>query len=307
VLPIVVALTAGLTGRASAWFQNEAPNALAGTFTVSIADDVLPAGMADGPALIGRWVLALNDDGTFTLARNDVGEVVTGTFTSGPATLTFETWGGIIGCAASGDESTGAAYAWRLRDDQLALTSLDDACAERLALLTSRPLGRVAACEMESAAAFDPFAVAEGTPSAAPTAASGVSAQEGYGEGADVEVAIDELLQAANGCWATADANHFMNLHSEGLRDQIAMMGPPEAFTQELRDFMEAPLTLRRIGDVILDDPNHAWAYVEIDLDGDRNPQRVNFVQEDGVWRLDSFFLFGPPVPGAPIGVVPQA
>jgi hypothetical protein len=194
-----------------------------------------------------------------------------------------------------------------MSEDRLTLTTIDDACPERLTLLTSHPFGRVSACTTTSAAQFDPFAAAEGTPSAAPTAASGVAAQEGYGEGADAAVAIDELLQAANGCWATGDVNSFMNLHSEGLRSQIAMMGPPEAFTQELLDFMEAPLTLQRIGDVTLDDANHAWAYVEIDLGGNRNPQRVNFVQEDGVWRLDSFFLFGPPLPGMPAGVVPPA
>lgn len=307
VLAIVSALAFALAGRAMAWFQDETPDTLAGTFTVTISANDVPPAIADGPALTGRWVLALNEDGTFGLSRNDVGEVANGTFTSGPATLAFTEWNGIIGCeAVDAGRGAAASYAWRLTDDRLTLTTVDDACPERLTLLTSRPFGSVAACAAEDAAPFDPFAVAEGTPSAAPTAASGVAAQEGLGEGADAALAIDELLQAANGCWATADANSFMNLHSEGLRSQIASVGPPEAFTRELLTFMEAPLTLKRIGEVTLDDANHAWAYVEIDLGGDRNPQRMNFVQENGAWRLDSFFLFGPPIPGAPIGVVPQ-
>jgi hypothetical protein len=231
--------------------------------------------------------------------------VATGTFTSGPATLSFEAWHGLVGCDVPGEDGAVATYAWRQSDDRLALTAIDDACAERLTLLTSRPLGSLDACTTESLETFDPFAAAAGTPSAEPTPASGVAAQEGYGEGADVEGEIDSLLRTANGCWATADPDSFMGLHSQGLRGQIAMMGPPEDFTRELREFMEAPLTLERISAVTLDDPDHAWAYVEVNLGDQPNPQRMNFVQEDGVWRLDSFFLLGPPTPSGPIRLSP--
>jgi hypothetical protein len=64
-------------------------------------------------------------------------------------------------------------------------------------------------------------------------------------------------------------------------------------------------LTLKRIGEVTLDDPDHAWAYVEVNLSGQPNPQRVNFVQENGTWLFDSFVLFGPPTPSGPVPTGP--
>lgn len=288
--------------------DDAASSPLSGTFTVAIEREDVPATLSGGEALVGRWTLDFGSDGSYSLKRQDVGEVAGGRFTSGPATLVFDDWSGIVGCARAEDGGAAATYAWRLADDLLTLTPIADECAERLTLLTTRALVEVAACEEPPAVAQDPFTAIEafGTPVAGEAAASGVAAQEGFSAGVQVERAIDDLLRSANGCWAVAEPDRFMALHSRGLTGQIAMMGPPEAFSRELRSFMEAPLTLKRIGEVTLDDPAHAWAYVEVDLGGLPNPQRMNFVLEQGVWKFDTFFLFGPPLPGMPPGLAPQ-
>lgn len=307
-IAIILSLLAigAATIPAFAWFQDEAPASLTGTFTMSIGSEDVPATLAGAEALVGRWTLEFGEAGTYRLTRRDVGEVASGNFAAGPATLTFEDWSGIVGCDASGNDDSPATYAWRLSDDLLTLTPIDDLCTERLTLLTTRDLVRVDACE-EAPVAPDPFSMVEafGTPVAESPTVSGVAAQEGFSEGVEAERAIDALLRSANGCWAVAEPDRFMALHSQGLAGQIAIMGPADAFTRELRTFMEAPLTLERISDVTLEDPSHAWAYVEVTLNGQPNPQRMNFVLEQGGWKLDTFFLFGPPMQGPPLGPVP--
>ena len=156
----------------------------------------------------------------------------------------------------------------------------------------------------------DPFATE--IPLATPVAgsappASGVAAQEGLSEGADAEEAIDSLLRQANGCWATGDPTRFLGLHSPGVIDEIAFIGPFDEFARQLRLLMSTPVSFERIGPVNLIDPDHAWAYVEVMLGGEALPQRVDFVFENGAWLFDTFFLFGPPTPTGPVDVEPVA
>src|SRR3712207_7093862 len=42
-------------------------------------------------------------DGSFSLSRQDVGEVVRGTFEAAEATLTFNEWSGLVGCDITPD------------------------------------------------------------------------------------------------------------------------------------------------------------------------------------------------------------
>ena len=277
---------------------------LEGVFSMSLTPEILADGISDAALFTGRWTLTLNNDGMFSLARADVGEVASGSFTAGPASLSFDTWQGVIGCAIATDGAP-AEYAWRMANQALTLTTIADSCPERQALLTQQPLGQASLCVGDDHPASDPFAVldepSEVTQAAeTPTRGSGVTAQEGSTSDASPEAGVDTLLAEAAGCWAVSDLERFMALHSSGLVNQLAMMGPPEAFNAELSTFMEASLRLQRIGQVHLEDPDHAWAYVEITLDGLPNPQRVNFVRERDRWRFDSFFLFGPPVPVGP-------
>jgi hypothetical protein len=295
-----------LAWPALALFQEEvAAQKLTGVFTVTISRTDVPPGLAGGPALVGLWNLTFNGDGSYELARQDVGEIVKGTFEAGDATLTFKEWNGIVGCPIAADDGGAPSYAWRKEDDRLTLTAISDSCTERLTLLTTRPLGGFEACAVKPISLSDPFAEAQDEPFATPVAAqqvgTGVAAQEGLSEGADAEEAIDNLLRQANGCWATGDPTRFLALHSQRVIEEIALGGPLEEFARELRLFMANPLAFERIGSVNLLDPEHAWAYVEVTLGGDPLPQRIDFVFENGAWLFDTFFLFGPPTPPTPI------
>jgi hypothetical protein len=283
---------------------------LTGVFTVTISRDDIPPNLAGGPALAGLWNATFSGDGSFSLARQDVGEVVTGKFEAAAATLTFNEWSGLVGCDIADDSGEPATYAWSQTDDRLTLTPITDSCIERLTLLTTRPLGGFEACAVSPRSLIDPFATnlapeALATPVATPEVGTGVAAQEGLSEGADAEEAIDSLLRQANGCWATGDPTRFLALHSNQVVEEVAFVGPIEEFARQLRLFMATPLSFERIGPVNLVDPNHAWAYVEVTLGGDPVPQRLDFVFENGTWLFDTFFLFGPPTPGGPPVVEP--
>jgi hypothetical protein len=289
-----------------ALFQDEPETQLlTGVFTVTISRQDVPRNLAGGPALTGLWNLTFSGDGTYTLSRQDVGAVVSGTFEAGASTLTFNDWSGIIDCVQPAEDEQPATYAWQRDDDTLTLTAISDSCTERLTLLTTRPMGGFEACAVAPRSLTDPFGESSTMPLATPVApqepASGVAAQEGLSEGADVEEAIDSLLRQANGCWATGDPSRFLALHSDQVIDEIMLVGPLEDFARELRLFMGTPLSFERIGRVNLLDPEHAWAYVEVTLGGDPIPQRIDFVFERGAWLFDIFFLFGPPSPPEPI------
>lgn len=316
---VAAALLSLLTTMALAFpvlalFQDEPPTQpLVGVFTVTISRTDIPAGLAGGPALAGLWNLTFNGDGTFSLARQDIGEVVSGTFDAAEATVSFTQWSGLVGCDISEQSGEPATYAWQQVDDTLTLTAITDSCTERLTLLTTRSLGGFEACAVVPRPltdAFSPGADASflatpvaGLPELVP--ASGVAAQEGLSEGADAEEAIDSLLRQANGCWATGDPARFLALHSERVVQEIAFVGPLEDFARQLRLFMATPLVFERIGQVNLLDSDHAWAYVEVTLGGEPLPQRMDFVFENGTWLLDTFFLFGPPAPTGPVVVEP--
>jgi len=242
-----------------------------------------------------------SDRGPEARGPSDAGEVATGSYAAGPASLQFTRWDGIIGCQI--DEGDAAVrYAWSANEQRIALTSIDDTCTDRVSLLTTREFGSLSACEVNRPQEEDPFAFAdvEGTPATGQSQIQGVTAQEGYSEEAELDAAVDTLLRHVSGCWDATNVEGFMALHSQGVRSQIATMGPPEPFVSELQAFMQLPLHLERIGTVHLGDSDHAWVYVEVDLDGQALPQRVNLIRESGAWLLDSFFLFGPPPPEGP-------
>lgn len=294
---VALAFATGFAGIARAQ-SSDGGQLPTGDLTVSLDESVLAANSSHGPELRGRWTLSLNDDGTFTLARADAGIVAVGNYSAAPASLQFTRWDGIVGCQiAEGDPA--ARYAWTVDGQRIAFTSVNDTCSDRVVLLTSRQFGSLAACEATRPQQNDPFAFPDEaeTPDAGQVQIQGVTAQEGYSEEAELDAVVDTLLRQAGGCWDASDVEGFMALHSQGVQSQIAMMGPPEPFNSELEAFMQRPLHLERIGAVHLGDADRAWVYVEVDLDGQALPQRVNLVRESGVWLLDTFFLFGPAPP----------
>src|ERR687893_2121538 len=81
-----------------ALFQDEEESQpLSGVFTVTIGREDIPPNLAGGPALAGLWNVTFSGDGSFSLARQDVGEIVTGRFEAAAATLTFNEWSGLGG------------------------------------------------------------------------------------------------------------------------------------------------------------------------------------------------------------------
>src|SRR5215212_3659223 len=101
---------------------------LTGVFNVTISKSDIPPNLAGGPALAGLWNVTFSGDGSFSLARHDVGEVVTGKFEAAEATLTFDEWSGLVGCDITADSGEPATYAWQQTDDRLTLTPITDSC-----------------------------------------------------------------------------------------------------------------------------------------------------------------------------------
>jgi hypothetical protein len=267
---------------------------LTGVFTVTIAKPDIPHNLADGPTLEGIWSIDLGSDGAFSIARLDVGQIVSGTYEASATTLTFNEWNGLIGCAV-GEEDGGAVYGWRRSESALTLTPIREACPERIALLSTRPLGSDEACAGSTRPEIAPSIDAAGdtrlpgTPEAEAPRESGVTAQEGLSDVAETEMAVDGLLGQANGCWATGDPQSFLALHSDAVVQQLVFAAPPDVIVAQLRQAMMEPASFERIGDVNLSGSDQAWAYVQLTFADQSQPLRVDFVNDHGQWLFDTY------------------
>ena len=293
--------------------QDEPPELL-GVFSVTIGLEDVPRTLAGGPALIGLWTLTFNAEGTYSLARQDVGVVASGSFAVEGATLRFLDWNGLLACGAAteeaqvAEEEATATYAWRVEDDVLTLTPITETCEERRILFTTRSLGGYEACATAPLALLstdvdpggEPAATPVSMPAASPVATPGVAIQEGVPQGAGPEEAIDALLRQATGCWATGDPARFLPLHSQRALEEVAAFGTLAQFANDLRMIMASPISFERIGDVEMVDPTHATAFVAMTAEGEEIALRFEFVFENGVWLFDRIFIFlvGPLPPG---------
>jgi hypothetical protein len=282
------------------------PNELLGIFTVSIGESDVPDNLPGGPALIGLWTLSFRGDGSYDVARQDVGTVATGAFAAEGETITFNNWTGLIGCQTPSPTETAATYGWQKQNDTLTLTAITDSCTARRILFTTRPFASYQACATvplygpgAALAISTPRAITGPVGTPVPNL-SAVAQQEGVEQGASVEDAIDALLRQATGCWATQDPARFLPLHSTAVFQQLSTIGPLPEIAQELKAFMSTPVSFERIGRINTIDQTHVWAYVEITFGGEAIPQRIDFAFENGQWLFDTFFLFGPPPPTVP-------
>ena len=286
--------------------------ALLGVFSVGIGEVDLPPGLPGAPALVGLWNLSLEPDGTYTIARQDVGVVAGGAYSISGETLTFDDWSGVISCM-DGNGDSGATYAWRLDEDVLTLTPIAESCRDRRILFGTRTLGSFDACVtapmmLPSAPPAEPGASAVGemvapalsltvaaqaTPGATPVASADAVAMPADSQ---VEQAISALLRQATGCWATGDPARFLPLHGQAVL--VDFIDFPNLIS-DLQLFMATPVSFELIGGVNMVGPSSAWAYVEITFGGEALPQRLDFVYEEGAWLLNTFFLFGPTDPAA--------
>ncbi|MFM9105941.1 MAG: hypothetical protein ACKOWF_04505 [Chloroflexota bacterium] len=296
---LAVAALAAAFSPVSLARQNDADD-LVGVYSASIAKPDLPPALPGQAALLGTWAVTFNADGSYTLDRQDVGVVVSGSYEVDGSTLSIADWQGLIWCGDPGSDRLPATYAWRRSGDGIVLTAITDACEERRILLQSHPLMGFQACGIPADGARPGVAAASPVPDSGAT--SGLTAQEGLPRGETTEKAIDSLLAQATGCWATGDPARFLALHSSDALADISSVAPLSEFSRDLRLFMSTPLAFQRVGEVTETDPDRAWAYVEITLGGQPIPQRLDFVREDGVWLFDVFFLFGPEAAAADAG-----
>ena len=137
-----------LVPRAAA--QDDDEEALAGQFTVTISREEVPPTLANGPALQGQWVIAF-DDGAYTLSRQDIGLLVTGSYETDGETVTITDEGGLYACAPpvgsppDADVRT-ARYSWERRGDELTLVVIEDGCEPRRLILSTRSLAVFVSC-----------------------------------------------------------------------------------------------------------------------------------------------------------------
>jgi hypothetical protein len=275
ILALLLWLAQPLTAAAQ-----DAGTTLMGEFAVTIASEDVPPELVDGASLIGRWRITFTADGAFLLGRQDVGPLVNGRFETDGNELTLGEETGVLSCGAGADRQ--ATYTWQITGDRLQLVAIDEPCAWRRLLLTTRALSSFAACppeELSSAAAVgtptgDPITISKGTPESMI-----LSTQE------LTDLAIDTVLRQMSDCWATRTPDRFLRLLSQDFR--AAQQPDDNADVRRFTLAMGAPIVWERVSDVELVDDTHATASVR-QISGDNiDVVRYAFVFEDGAWRWD--------------------
>ncbi|MDP9367824.1 MAG: lipocalin family protein [Chloroflexota bacterium] len=284
---------------------------IAGEYSVAITREDVPADLAGGPSLIGKWRISFGEDGNYTVRRQDVGDLITGTYEIEGDQITITDEGGILSCAglasATGTAAS-ATYAWDRVGTGLSLTPVEEGCAPRRLLLATRDLGAFVACLTGQGGdadagvttppatpdADDPLdALAEEVGRAA-TPDADEEATQGEPDPDNPEAAIDELLSQLTACWASGDPANVLPLFSEGLRrDLVQALGPDSTeadLVDTLTPFLAVPITWERAGDLDLEDEDRASAVVAVRIDVEEEFQTLEFVYEDGAWRLATFF-----------------
>jgi hypothetical protein len=244
---------------------------LQGDFAVTIAPEDVPRDLIEGASLIGRWRVTFNADGTYTLGRKDVGPVVTGTFATTGDELTLGDESGVLACVSEDADAHAATYTWRMSENRLLLIAVEEPCARRRLLLTTRALSPYAACP--------PPTVTGATPVGTPTGIVATPVAE------QTEAEIDILLGQLSDCWATRTPDRFIPLLSREF--QVALQPDDQGGERRLTLLMGAPLIWERVSEVELIDVTHIRARVR-QISGDEIDELpFDFVYEDGTWRWD--------------------
>lgn len=241
-----------------------------GDFGVTIAVEDVPPELSNGASLVGRWQITFDDDGAYTRGRQDVGQLAAGSFTVSGNQLTLAAETGVLACPASGDGSP-ALYEWERDGDRLRLVAIEEPCATRRLLLTTRLLETFVACPARPANAATPIT---GTPHASeveiPT---------------DPEPEIATLLKQMSSCWATRDPDRFLPLLSE--RYAAAQMDDGEQDRRRLVLSMATPVVWDQLSDLEEVAAGRVSASAR-QVSGDYiDFLRYDFIFENGAWRLD--------------------
>lgn len=300
---------------------------VAGAWSASIADSDVAPGLGGGPNLIGRWRIEFREDGSYVGIREDIGEVVSGSWTVDGDTLTITDEAGPSSCATPQPgtletvEAASGTYRWERDEDRLTLDVVEDNCATRALLLTIRPLTVYVPCSTEPYQLGQPIAtpVVEeevaadlegGTPvapdatpilpEASPVGDVGVDPGEAAPGGTvDTEAEIDALLAELTACWATGDPALVLPLFSDVFLERLVLSGPPGTTITDVAaligELQAAPVVFERAGEVQTDGPRQAEAEVRLRIGEDESLQQFDFVLEGGQWKLADLSV--PPEP----------
>jgi len=269
-------------------------DSLSGEFAVTIGRLDVPFDLPNGPSLLGRWRISFSPDGTYEIARQDVGPVVTGFFELDGERITLTDESGLLACTVGPDGETDVStgtYRWELiGTERLSLLPIEEQCQSRRILLSTRELTAFVACltgaQVTDGATPTPeaelsLAALLGTPAAGPSES-------------DVEIAeeIDWLLAQMTACWTTGDPSLFLPLLSSSFLPQFkASLGADDLtdaeFNALLQQAMAVPFVFERAGDLNIQDATHVSAIVRTQIAGSEDFTRFRFVLEDGAWRWD--------------------
>lgn len=316
VLPalVMVALAANAIFPSFITAQDTTSSSLLGNFTVVISITDVQRDIPNGPSLYGRWQITFRADGTYGAERADlVGELITGIYEVEGDQVTVTDQGGILSCSNASvigvlpDAAVGT-YTWQRTDDRLSLTPVEDNCAGRRILFSTRQLTGFSPCATqplqlntaigsaspvaEESATADASPVAEGSPTvAAPPAVGAPSERAPEASGSPTaanpdEAAIDELLSQMTSCWATGQPEYFLPLMTASFRAQFLQSSSGSDPISELATLMAStPFVWQRSGDVTMVDDTHATALVRQAVNNQEDFVRYAFALEDGQWR----------------------
>lgn len=279
-LRLVVALVLWL-GLPMAAAGQAADGGLRGEFAVTIAPEDVPRDLLGGPALVGRWEIAFKADGTYVLGRQDVGAVASGRYGVDGDLVTLTDEAGLLACGVGIDgRAAVGVYGWEMTGERLGLAAVQDACAGRRLLLTTRTLSAFVACPVPVAAGA---ALEASTPP--PAGIDAGSPLDFPRPPVTAAAAIDDLLTRMSACWATTEPGRFLPLLSSGFRDSLISDGDDDL--ERFAIAMGASLVWDRVGGVETVDASHVVATIRQTSGDHEDFARYAFVYEDGAWRWD--------------------
>ncbi len=280
----------------------QSTDTLSGSYAVALSRDDIPTDLADGYGFVGRWIISFNDDGSYVGERQDVGIVVTGTYTTSGSQVTVTDESGLVSCSnasattiSPGDISTGT-YEFAVVGQTLTLTPIDDGCRGRVVLLSSRALSVYVPCTTEP---LDQAAVvASGTPESVEEAddvddplASILTPVDPTTEEADspdamsIAAEVDALLGQMSACWSTGNPSLWLPLLSNAFR--ASLIGNSPDFESTISAAMSTPIVWERAGELDVESATRVTAIVRATVGMEQDFQRFVFVFEDGEWRWD--------------------
>jgi hypothetical protein len=307
---LAIAMMYSLFSAGQTTAQDESNGDLTGEYTVSLSRTDVPTDIAGAFSYVGRWRIALNEDGTYEAERLDAGVVVQGTYTLSDDQITFTDESGLLSCSnpsavpIEGDDLASGTYEWTKVGSEVTFTPVEDNCPGRVIFLSTFAFATYVACntvplavEVPASPEASPVAVATSVPEPSATAESPLAVLTpeqpaesptpgGGAESVDVsqiEPQIDELLSQMTACWATGDPDRWLPLLSNEFRTALESSDPE--FRTTLAASMAAPIVWERAGDIDVESATQVSAIVRSTVGTEEDFQRFVFILEDGEWK----------------------